>query len=83
MDWKHLAAAVALLSAIDIGGAVWEHNSNRILLEAEIAPMKQRHDQLVGEFLRQMKDVAALKAQSEVMRILKICAERPDVCEDN
>lgn len=83
MNWKHLALAVGFLSAFDIGGAVWEQHTSRAMLEAEITPIKERHDLLVGEVLKQTETIAALKAQSEVERILRICAERPEVCEDN
>ncbi len=86
MDWKPIVAAVVALIGL-IGGDTWivtrllETYQKR--QEADMTALNKRLDLMVTEYvIPANKQLAEVRAQMAVERVLRICAERPEVCED-
>ena len=86
MDRKPIAGAVVALIGL-IGGDTWivtrllETYQKR--QEADMAALNARLNLMVTEYvIPANKQLAEVRAQMAVERVLRICAERPEVCEE-
>lgn len=85
IDWRLLMAALGLLGMMEVGNAWITQRALDSIQSAVIAQnsaQDARLNKMAGTLLDLLNEHARLKAQSEVERILRICAERPEVCED-
>ena len=86
MEWKPIAAGAVGFIAL-IGGDTWI--MTRLLetyqqrQKSDMATMSRRLDLMVTKYvIPQTNEMAEIRAQLAVERVLRICAQRPEVCED-
>ena len=85
IDWRLLAAALGLLGMMEVGNAWVTQRALDSIQSAVIAQnsaQDARLNKMAETLLSLINENARLKAQGEVERVLRICAERPEVCEE-
>ena len=74
-----------MLGMIEVGNA-WVTQRALDSIQAAVAAQNSTQDarlnKMAETLLNLLNENAKLKARGEVERILRICAERPEVCED-